>query len=165
MIVMAYIVEWKPVLGFEGLYEVSKYGEVRSLITGKILSKCISQGYYYVALFKDGKRYNKQVHRLVAEAFLFNDNNYPIVNHKNEIKTSNEYNNLEWCTYSYNNTYNNIHIKRGNKLKGREAHNKGKTDYMSSEARDKIREYRTGTRLSDETKNKISKSLQQYYNK
>lgn len=55
------------------------------------------------------------VHKIVACTFIPNPNNYPLINHKDENPANNEVTNLEWCTYSYNNTYNNTHIKRGRK--------------------------------------------------
>ena len=99
---------WKPVVGYEGLYEVSNWGRVKSLKFGKerILkqNQCMN-GYYYVGLSKNGilKRYS--VHRLVAEAFIPNLDNLPQVNHKDENKLNNVVSNLEWCTYKYNNCY------------------------------------------------------------
>lgn len=61
---------WKPILDFNGLYEVSNLGSVKSLVTNKILALCINgRGYYHVELCKDGKHYTKRVHRLVWEAF------------------------------------------------------------------------------------------------
>lgn len=59
--------------------------------------------YYGVSLRKDGKYYNKSIHRLVAEAFLPNPNNLPCVNHKDENRLNNCVDNLEWCTYQHNN--------------------------------------------------------------
>lgn len=118
---------WKEVIGYEGLYEVSNFGNVKSLRKNSILSPGISQGYQYVALYKDGVRHNKQVNRLVAEAFLDNEKQYPLVHHKDEVKSNNQVDNLEWQTYEYNNTYNNLGARRGEKLKGHAAWNKGKS--------------------------------------
>lgn len=117
---------WKPVVGYEGLYEVSSLGRVKSIdrtipfrnskknIKGTILSLCLSHDYYEVSLYKDGIRETGIVHRLVANAFISNPNNYPCVNHKNEIKTDNRIENLEWCTYEYNNNYD-TKIERASK--------------------------------------------------
>lgn len=111
--------EWRPIEGFEGLYEVSNLGNVKSVeryvfhlrygkkfIKEKIRKPIDSGiGYLQVVLFKNGKRKNHLVHRLVAEAFISNPNNLPQVNHKDEDKTNNNVNNLEWCTSKYNNNY------------------------------------------------------------
>ena len=108
---------WKDVVGYEGLYQVSNLGRVRSLdrktknrnglITkrGRILSPFIYGGYYCIGLSVLGCKHNKKIHRLVAESFLPNPNNYPIINHKDENKLNNNADNLEWCTYSYNTLY------------------------------------------------------------
>lgn len=119
---------WKDIVGYEGLYQVSNFGRVKSLkrkvYAGrgkmrwqyeKIMSdnKTNGNGYKIVSLVKDGKQKNKYIHRLVAEAFLENSNNYPCINHKDENRGNNNINNLEFCTYKYNNTYNDTHIKRG----------------------------------------------------
>ena len=69
-----------------------------------------------IDLYKNNKREKKKVHRLVATAFIDNPNKLPIINHKNEIKDDNKVDNLEWCTYSYNNTYNNLKDKHAEKL-------------------------------------------------
>lgn len=77
-----------------------KYGYLRKL---KQYPK--TYGYLYVALSKNGKKDYLRVHRLVAEAFIPNQDNLPEVNHKDEDKTNNSVDNLEWCTSSYNKTY------------------------------------------------------------
>ena len=67
--------------------------------------KCKSNGYLMVTLSKNGKRYYKTIHRLVANEFLPNPQNLPCINHKDETKTNNNVCNLEWCTYKYNANY------------------------------------------------------------
>ena len=105
---------WKPVKGYEGLYEVSNNGKVRSLKNSRhnvrkepLLKKQFlgSWGYPIVALCKEGKSIGVLVHRIVAEAFIPNPNGYEFVNHKDEVKTNNLVENLEWCTQKYNNNY------------------------------------------------------------
>ena len=124
---------WKQVVDFEGLYEVSNKGRVMSVdrdiptSTGKVRHKIgvvlnqfiTNKGYPYVMVNKDYKQHLKTVHRLVAQAFIPNPNNYPVVNHKDKDKTNNCVENLEWCTSSYNNTYNSVNKKRAQKLKGK----------------------------------------------
>lgn len=68
-------------------------------------SQSVSQGYLVICASVDGKRKNLRVHRLVAEAFIPNPNNLPMINHKDENKTNNNVENLEWCSCAYNNTY------------------------------------------------------------
>ena len=104
--------QWKAIEGFEGLYEVSNYGNVRSLgfdkwHKGKMLKPHLDgkKNYLQICLHKDKKLYRKQIHRLVAETFIPNNKNLPVVNHKNEIKTDNKAENLEWCTVQYNSVY------------------------------------------------------------
>ena len=94
--------EWRDIKDYEGLYQVSGTGEVRSLISNRILVKCNTGKYLQVTLCKDGKQKNFLVHRLVAEAFIPNPNNKPEVNHKSEVKTDNRVENLEWIWHKDN---------------------------------------------------------------
>ena len=99
---------WRDIQGYEGLYEVSNFGNVRSLKYGKI--KYLKpaddgNGYYFVNLSKNGIVKNFKIHRLVATAFIDNPSNYPQINHKDEDKTNNKASNLEWCTNKYNKRY------------------------------------------------------------
>lgn len=107
---------WKDVVGYEGLYEVSNLGGVRSagrlargrsdsmrLLKPRVLKPNIgTTGYYFVNLCKHGRQRSTRVHRLVAEAFIANPGGLPFVNHKDGVKTNNRMDNLEWCTCQYN---------------------------------------------------------------
>lgn len=94
---------WKDVKGYEGLYKVSNTGKVYSIISNKILkSPTCKTGYCIVVLWKNKKPRSFRLHRIVAENFLSNKNDYPVVNHKDGDKTNNKLDNLEYCTYSYN---------------------------------------------------------------
>ena len=111
---------WKPIKGYEGLYQVSNFGRVKSLKFGKekILkqSKNKKTGYLHVVLCKNGILKTFRVHRLVAEAFLDNPNNLPCVNHKDENKTNNNVDNLEWCNAKYNLNYGNRNKRISEKM-------------------------------------------------
>ena len=99
---------WCPIKGYEGLYEVSDQGRVRSLKFGKerILKTGITpQGYLFVSICKNGEQKKCKVHRIVAQAFIPNPDNLPEVNHKDEDKTNNSVSNLEWCDRKYNINY------------------------------------------------------------
>jgi hypothetical protein len=115
---------WKDIKEYEGLYQVSNLGRVKSIErkvdiysrkNKKYYKRTIKQkfikyggntiGYVNVALSKDGYTKPMYVHRLVAEAFIPNPNNYPVINHKDENKENNTVDNLEWCTIKYNNNY------------------------------------------------------------
>ena len=96
---------WKDVVGFEGSYKVSNFGNVKSLRNKKILIPSINRGYKRITLCKNGKRENKVIHRIVAEAFLDNPKNFLCVNHKDENKLNNCVENLEWCDIKYNTNY------------------------------------------------------------
>lgn len=125
--------EWRPIEGYEGLYEVSNTGRVRSLDMyvkigygnyrlhkGKVISllKKGEYGYIQVNLCYNGKLYKKYVHRLVAQAFIPNPDNLPEVNHKDEDKTNNSVENLEWCDRKYNMNFGTVRIReRDTKIK------------------------------------------------
>lgn len=103
---------WRDIADFEGLYQVSNLGRVKSKnyrhTTGqeRVLKPVKDRyGYLRVDLCKDGKVKNMKVHRLVAQAFIPNPNNWPQVNHRDEIKSNNSVENLEWVTASYNTNY------------------------------------------------------------
>lgn len=112
---------WKDIKGYEGLYQVSNLGRVKSLqmyAKGgykrriKILKPCNNgNGYHIVYLMKDKKRSVNYIHRLVAQAFVTNLNNFSCINHIDENRQNNRADNLEWCTYKYNNNYGNHNLK------------------------------------------------------
>ena len=97
---------WKPVFGFEGHYEVSNLGRIRSLkrnrTSGGIIKTHVNKGYEYFHPCKNGKHRNMKVHRAVAEAFIQNPDNKPDVNHKDENPLNNHVDNLEWATKAEN---------------------------------------------------------------
>lgn len=109
---------WKEIRGYEGLYEVSNLGRVRRttssnrLHTNGVLKPSRRGNYLKVNLSKDGKGRDFSIHRLVAETFIPNPNNYPQVNHKDEVKTNNIVENLEWCTALQNTNYGTCVLRR-----------------------------------------------------
>ena len=117
---------WKDIPGYEGIYVVSNFGKVKSLqrtrkgsygsiriVYEKILNHKIDKdGYHIVTLSKEGKTKCIGVHRLVAQAFLPNIYNLPMINHKDENPSNNFVDNLEWCTAKYNRNYGTS-IERG----------------------------------------------------
>ena len=109
---------WKDIVGYEGLYQVSNKGRVRSLkrlinqkngfkyyLEGKILSMPLSAGYPTVCLYKNGTQKHIRVHRLVAETFIPNPHDYKVVNHIDCGRTNNCVENLEWCNHKHNIQY------------------------------------------------------------
>lgn len=122
---------WKDIKGYEGFYQISNLGRVRSLDRyvncligikalrkGKILTQNYNnKGYKRVSLCKNGKHKNFQVHRLVAEAFIPNPDHLPCINHKDEDKTNNHVDNLEWCSVEYNSNYGTAIERRSEKRK------------------------------------------------
>lgn len=110
--------QWKAIEGYDGLYEVSSLGRVRSRYSGewKMLRPAkINKGYLIVGLCKNGKRKGFTVHRLVAQAFIPNsDETKTQINHRNECKDCNKVSNLEWCTAQYNLMYNDLNLRKKN---------------------------------------------------
>lgn len=121
--------QWKDIAGYEGIYQVSSLGKVRSLdrkvrtchnsfrtSKGRLLAQRFQKnGYAVVSLYKNGKANTCRVHRLVASAFVGNPFGYDEVNHIDENKRNNSSNNLEWCTRSYNCSYGSGLSKRAKK--------------------------------------------------
>lgn len=98
--------EWKPIKDTDGLYLISDEGQVFSVRSNRLIKISLSNmGYHRVELNINGRAKKYGVHRLVAEAFIPNPNNYPCVNHKDEDPTNNHVDNLEWCTHKYNTNY------------------------------------------------------------
>lgn len=125
----------KAVKGYEGKYEVDQFGRVYSVDrvmsvndNGRRYDKCLkgkqlrqtmhSAGYKVIGLSKNGETKTCYVHRIVAEAFVPNPDNLPMVNHKDEDRTNNFVENLEWCTNEYNLNYGNAKKKRIKRITG-----------------------------------------------
>ena len=114
--------EWRECKGFEGFYEVSNEGRVRSIAVWNAQHKKVCKrkepvlksiettkdGYKRVLLSYYGEHHHCAVHSLVAQAFIPNPNNFPCINHKDETPSNNVVSNLEWCTYKYNSNYGTL---------------------------------------------------------
>lgn len=123
--------QWKPIKGYEGLYEISNYGRVKTLerdipiskggfwtVKECILKQNISTSYAMIGLSFNGKKQRRTIHSLVAEHFLSNPNSLKIINHKDEDKLNNYYKNLEWVTVRENQTYSIDKTKTSSKYTG-----------------------------------------------
>ena len=109
--------QWKPVVGYEGLYEVSNLGNVRKSSTKKVRKPFLNrQGYARVDLWKDNKHISYTVHRLVAKAFLPNPDMKPEVNHIDENRLNNRVDNLEWCTRLENMHHGTLYERQSKSL-------------------------------------------------
>lgn len=140
---------WADVIGYEGLYQVSSWGRVKSLPKewivgngtikkhdGKILTNNLnSSGYLNVSLYKNKKLNTSKVHRLVAEAFISNPNNYPLVMHMDDDPSNNYYKNLQFGTVLMNN--------QDRENKGRGNHAKGEKHYLSKLTKEQVNEIRS----------------------
>ena len=98
--------EWKEIADFEGLYLISSFGRVKSIINNKILTPCIVRANgLVVGLMRNGKVEKRQVSRLVAAAFIPNPENKPCVDHIDGVRFHNFVNNLRWCSINENNNF------------------------------------------------------------
>ena len=168
---------WRDVVGYEGLYKVSNKGNIYSVeridsrgrkCGGRTLRPSYDQmGYSKVVLYMNGIRKHKRIHRLVAEAFLPNPNNYPEINHRDEVKANNHVENLEWCTREYNVNHGKRTEKVSQKLSKKvkavnvesgevlifssvmEARNKGYSGSVSSACKGNYKSGTTGKLIGD----------------
>ena len=125
---------WKDIPGYQGLYQVSNTGKVRSLRYNKtrILKQWTTEkGYKKVQLHNNCTYKNYYTHRLVAQTFIANPNNLPEVNHVNENPGDNVVWNLEWCTSHYNVNYGNRTQKQIQTIKDNKYHNKLKNQLLT----------------------------------
>ena len=147
---------WKDIPEYEGLYQVSTFGRVKSLprngAKGGILksAKKKQKNYLSVILSKNNKRKNILVHRLVALAFIPNPENLPYINHKDENPSNNYVNNLEWCTHEYNVNYGTRNERVSKAMKGKPRH-KGENNPFY------------GKQHTEESKKKLSKAMKGKY--
>ena len=144
--------QWKPIQEFNGEYEVSNIGRVRSMkrykgVVGRIMPQTIQRkGYYAVTFWMNNKAYCRKVHRLVIEAFTPNPDSLPCINHIDGNKLNNHVSNLEWCTYQANMQHA---VRTGL------THPHQWTD----EERKQISERNKGQMVSDEQRAKLSAAL------
>lgn len=156
---------WKDIIGYEGLYQISNLGRVKSLERVTISKNgkrytcqelCLRfgniKGYKFVVLRKGCKSYQVLVHRLVAQAFIPNPDSLPEVNHKDENKSNNHVDNLEWCTHKYNSNYGTAKMRMVESKKRNGTLN-GWT--VSEERRTQISKSLTGHEVSQETREKL----------
>jgi hypothetical protein len=144
--------QWKPIQEFNGEYEVSNLGRVRSMkryygMVGHIMPQTIQRkGYYAVTFHMNNKAYCRKVHRLVIEAFTPNPDNLPCINHIDGNKLNNHVSNLEWCTRSHNVKHS---FDTGLKT----------PYYLTDDERQHLRDINKGKTLSPEHRAKISAAL------
>lgn len=154
------IEEWKDIKGYEGLYQVSDWGRVKSLDwelvqkskyggqrvvkhKGRILKQVLNnKGYYYLRLSKNGMVAKKYIHRLVAEAFIPNPNNYNEVDHISGDTKNNKKCNLRWCTHRQNLSFPLAKLHISIRLKGKSNPQKAKmVDKISKSDGEVVEEY------------------------
>lgn len=150
---------WKDVLGFQGIYQASNLGRIKSFKYGreKILKPRINaRGYFLVMLCKDGVQKNHYIHRLVYEAFNGKIPQGLVVNHLNEIKTDNRLENLEICTHKENINYGTCKARISASKKGKNNPMFGKK--RSEETKRKISASKRGKKHTEERKRKMSEA-------
>lgn len=119
------IEEWKDIDGYEGLYQASSFGNIKSLKSNLILKPILqSNGYCHIGLH-NGKPIQYRLHRIIAKTFIPNPENKPQVNHKDGNRSNNNISNLEWCTASENQKHSYNILSKKPSVKGRfgEYHN------------------------------------------
>ena len=144
--------EWRNIEGYND-YQVSNYGRVESLERidclgrlkkGKVLKPYKNpNGYLRVLLYKNGRRQKCSVHRIVAQAFIVNPDNLPCINHRDECKTNNHVENLEWCDTKYNLNYNDGQKRRAIK--------RSKTIYQYTLNGEFVKEWKSATEVQRQT--------------
>ena len=186
------IEEWRPIEGYEGLYEVSNTGRVRSLdkydsmnrfLRGRILRLFTDGlGYLRAQLYSNSKRKSFLVHRLVAQAFIPNPDNLPQVNHRDENPSNDSVDNLEWCDGKYNVNYGtridrirDIRLKNGtytglSKEEYRKKRYQEKKDKINEQRREYYRENREKIcerqkEYNHKNREKINERQKEYYRK
>lgn len=122
---------WKDIKGYEGLYQVSSKGIVKDCNGIERKQRTDTYGYKIVTLRKNGEYKSYKVHRLVGIAFISNPENLPCINHKDEVKSNNNVENLEWCTSKYNSNYGHRNEKIAKAAKERShAYMQGERNYF-----------------------------------
>lgn len=158
---------WKDVKGYEGHYQVSSCGRVKSVkrayktkkswktVPERIRIAVKTHGYLYCVLWKDGKHERFAIHRMVADAFLENPEGLPVVNHKDGNKENNNVSNLEWCTHSEN-SYHAFRtgLRKPYNMSGE--HNPMYGKHQSASAKEKIAEVHRGRKHTEEARKKMS---------
>lgn len=163
---------WKDILGYEGLYQVSTLGRVKSLNYNRSGKERIMKpvlygnGYYIVKLCKNGKQKRFSVHRLVAEAFLYKIPKGLVVNHLNQEKTDNRLENLEIVTQKENVNHGTCRARMSAAKRGKkhgplsEEHKRKLSESLKGENNPMF-----GKKFSEEHKRKLSASLKAYWQK
>ncbi len=147
--------KWKPVKGFENRYMISSFGRIYLLLYHRLGKPYMNSNGYYGFTLRNGNDVIKTtIHRLVAEAFIPNPSNLPVINHKDEIKTNNHFENLEWCTQKYNVNYNDACRTPQRKQRTSDSH---KGIPFTEERKRRISEAKKGKPLSDAHKQALRK--------
>jgi len=109
-----------PNIDFKNRYIIKDNGDIVSTFNNKIMKHAFNKDSYKRVVLTDEthKKHLLYVHRIVAYNFIPNPLNLPMINHKDENPSNNRVSNLEWCDVTYNNTYNDLHKRKGEKLRG-----------------------------------------------